>query len=165
MIAMVALGADTELLMGSSPVSVRRRAKWGECDPAGVVYMVNYAEYVVSAYEMLMTILFDERLGKIKARHGIALPAKAFTIEFYASLHPDDDFLMTVEVVDIRSKSFDVMVRGTSNEGDDIFVAKLTLVTVDPNNRSALPMPDTFARKLHSYRSACVLKDTSTKGP
>jgi acyl-CoA thioesterase FadM len=165
MIAMVALGADTELLMGSSPVSVRRRAKWGECDPAGVVYMVNYAEYVVSAYEMFMTVLFDESLGKIKARHGIALPAKAFTIEFYGSLRPDDDFLMTVEVVDIRTKSFDVMVRGTSNGGDDVFVAKLTPIAVDPRDRSALPMPDAFARRLHSYRAECVLKSTSTEDP
>lgn len=165
MIAMVALGADSELLVGSSPVSVRRRAKWGECDPAGVVYMVNYAEYVVSAYEMFMTVLFDESLGKIKAHYGIALPAKAFTIEFYGSLHPDDDFLMTVEVVDIRTKSFDVIVRGTSNGGDDVFLAKLTPIAVDPRDRSALPMPDAFARKLHSYRAECALKNTSTEDP
>ena len=56
----------TELLLSSSPVTIKRRVKWGECDPAGVVYMVNYGEYVVSAYELLMTVLLDEGLQKGK---------------------------------------------------------------------------------------------------
>ena len=123
--------AATEIVVGTNPITIRRRVKWGECDPAGVVYMVNYSEYVVSAYEIFMTVLLNEGFVKAKARHRISLPAKAFTIEFYASLRPDDDFLMTIEIVDIRAKTFDISVRGRSIQHRDLFLAKLTPIAVD----------------------------------
>src|ERR1700691_4965776 len=110
---MAEIRAATESLVESLPVTIQRRVKWGECDPAGVVYMVNYGEYVVSAYELLMTVLLEERLQKGKARHGIAFPAKAFEIEFYAPLRPDEDFLMTVEIADIRTRTFDLTICGS----------------------------------------------------
>ena len=104
--------AATEIVVGTNPITIRRRVKWGECDPAGIVYMVNYSEYVVSAYEIFMAVLLGEAFVKAKARHRVALPAKAFAIEFYASLRPDDDFLMTIEILDIRAKTFDISVEG-----------------------------------------------------
>ena len=142
----------TEIVFGTNPVTIRRRVKWGECDPAGVVYMVNYSEYVVSAYEIFMTVLLGEGFVKAKARHGIALPAKAFTIEFYASLRPDDDFLMTIEIVDIRAKTFDISVRGRSIQHRDLFLAKLTPIAVDPTKRTAASLPRTIVHKLRRYR-------------
>jgi acyl-CoA thioesterase FadM len=149
----------TELLVGSAPVTIQRRVKWGECDPAGVVYMVNYGEYVVSAYELLMAALLDEGLQKSKARHGVALPAKAFGIEFYAPLHPDEDFLMTVEIADIRTRTFDLMVRGSSVVNGSVFLAKLTPIAVDPTARTALPLPEGIVHKLRHYREACTSKN------
>jgi acyl-CoA thioesterase FadM len=149
----------TELLLGSAPVTIQRRVKWGECDPAGVVYMVNYGEYVVSAYELLMAALLDEGLQKGKARHGVALPAKAFGIEFYAPLHPDEDFLMTVEIADIRTRTFALTVRGSSVVNGSVFLAKLTPIAVDPTARTALPLPEGIVHKLRHYREACASKN------
>jgi len=148
----------TELLLGCAPVTIQRRVKWGECDPAGVVYMVNYGEYVVSAYELLMAVLLDEGLLKGKARHGVALPAKEFGIEFYASLRPDEDFLMTVEIADIRTRTFDLTVHGTSAANGRVFLAKLTLIAVDPTTRTASPLPERLVHKLAHYREDRALK-------
>src|SRR5580698_10476702 len=106
--AMVDVKVATEAVIGNLPVTIRRRVKWGECDPAGVVYMVNYGEYVVSAYEMLMAELLGDEFQKAKVELGVALPARAFKIDFIASLRPDDEFIMTAEVSDIRTKTFDV---------------------------------------------------------
>jgi acyl-CoA thioester hydrolase len=149
--------AATEIVVGTDPITIRRRVKWGECDPAGVVYMVNYSEYVVSAYEIFMTVLLNEGFVKAKARHRVALPAKAFTIEFYAPLRPDDDFLMTVEISDIRAKTFDISVRGRSIERHDFFLAKLTPIAVDPTERTATLLPRAMLQKLRRYREACAL--------
>ena len=154
--------AATEIVVGANPVTIRRRVKWGECDPAGVVHMVNYSEYVVSAYEIFMTVLLNEGFVNAKARHRVALPAKAFTIEFYASLRPDDDFLMTVEIVDISAKTFDVSVRGRSIEHHDLFLAKLTPIAVDPTTRTAALLPPAMVRKLRRYRETCALNEART---
>jgi 4-hydroxybenzoyl-CoA thioesterase len=154
--------AATEIIVGANPITIRRRVKWGECDPAGVVYMVNYSEYVVSAYEIFMTVLLNEGFVKAKARHRVALPAKAFTIEFYASLRPDDDFLMTVEIVDIRAKTFDISVRGHSIERHDLFLAKLTPIAVDPTKRTAALLPRAMVQKFRRYRESCALNEART---
>jgi acyl-CoA thioester hydrolase len=154
--------AATEIVIGANPVTIRRRVKWGECDPAGVVYMVNYSEYVVSAYEIFMTVLLNEGFVKAKARHRVALPAKAFTIEFYAPLRPDDDFLMTVEIVGIRAKTFDISVRGRSIERHDLFSAKLTPIAVDPATRMAALLPPAVVQKLRRYRETCALNEART---
>jgi acyl-CoA thioesterase FadM len=156
--------AATEIVVGANPITIRRRVKWGECDPAGVVYMVNYSEYVVSAYEIFMTVLLGEGFVKAKARHRIALPAKAFAIEFYAALRPDDDFLMTVEIVGIRAKTFDISVRGRSIARHDLFLAKLTPIAVDPAKRTAALLPRAMVRKLSRYRESCASNEART-GP
>lgn len=154
--------AATEIVVGANPLMIRRRVKWGECDAAGVVYMVNYSEYVVSAYEIFMAVLLNEGFVKAKARHRIALPAKAFAIEFYASLRPDDEFLMTVEIVDISAKTFDVSVRGRSIEHHDLFLAKLTPIAVDPTERTTALLPRAIVQKLRRYRETCALNEART---
>jgi acyl-CoA thioesterase FadM len=151
------LKMTAEIVVATSPVTVRRRVKWGECDPAGVVYMVNYSEYVISAYELFMAALLGERLQRAKIRHRVALPAKAFMIEFYASLRPDDDFLMTVQITDIRTKTFDVTVRGYSTDHCDCFLAKITPISVDPFNGAAAPLPPAITSRLHHYRETGTL--------
>jgi acyl-CoA thioesterase FadM len=153
----------TELVVGTSPVTVRRRVKWGECDPAGVVYMVNYGEYVVSAYELFMAVLLAETFQNGKTRHRMALPAKAFSIEFQASLRPDDEFLMTVAITDVRTKTFDVAVCGRSIDHQDRFLAKLTPIAVDPFERTATPLPLEVTRRLQHYRESGSLRGGWTK--
>lgn len=154
--AAMADGRATEALVGNIPVTIRRRVKWGECDPAGVVYMVNYGEYVVSAYEILMAELFGEDFQKAKARHGVALPAKAFKIDFNASLRPDDEFTMTVEISDIRTRTFDALVRGSGADRTNLFLATLTLISVRPAERSAMVLPAALVQKLERYRAVCA---------
>jgi acyl-CoA thioester hydrolase len=124
--------------------------------------MVNYGEYVVSAYELLMAVLLEEGLQKGKARHGVAFPAKAYEIEFYASLRPDEDFLMTVEIADIRTRTFDLTVRGSSVANGSVFLAKFTPIAVDPGTRAASPIPEGIVDKLWHYREACTLKNATT---
>ena len=42
----------TEAVVSKQPFTVRRRVRFGDCDPAGVVYTVQFSEYVVSAMDL-----------------------------------------------------------------------------------------------------------------
>jgi len=42
---------STEHIISAIPLVIRRRVKFGDCDPAGVVYTVTFGEYVISAAE------------------------------------------------------------------------------------------------------------------
>jgi len=82
----------------------QRRARWSECDPAGVVYTVNFCEYVASAFELFMAELLGGPLQTMKQRHGLATPARALTLEFTGPLRPDEEFVMTVAVADAQAQ-------------------------------------------------------------
>ncbi len=84
MTAMSAADTATERVIGWAPLQVLRRARWGECDPAGVVYTVNFCEYVASAFELFMAELLGGPLQTMKKQHGFAVPARALTLDFLA---------------------------------------------------------------------------------
>ena len=151
---MFAANEATERIVGRLPLKVLRRVRWGECDPAGVVYTVNFCGYVASAFELFMSELLGGPLQAAKRQHGFAVPARALTLDFLDTLQPDDQFIMTVLVTEIRTRTFDLAVTGTCS-GRDIFKAKLTPILVDPN-RLAIPIPEFLRQRLDSYRTACT---------
>ena len=151
--AMSAVDRATERVIGWAPLKVLRRVRWGECDPAGVVYTVNFCEYVASAFELFMTELLGGPLQAMKKRHGFAVPARALTLDFLGTLQPDDEFVMTVLVTDVRTRTFDLGIAGTCS-GRDIFKAKLTSISVDAA-RAAIPIPELLRQRLDSYRAVC----------
>lgn len=153
---MPALDQATEQIVEMAPLTVRRRVKWGECDPAGVVYTVNYSEYVASAFELFMAALMGGPLQAMKQRYGLATPARALTLEFLAPLRPDDEFIMTVTVADIRVRSFDLAFDARSADGDGTFRAKLAAITVAPSTRKAVPIPDVLRGALDRYKGLCA---------
>ena len=150
------MSTSTEQVIETTPLTVQRRARWGECDPAGVVYTVNYCEYVASAFELFMAELLGGPLQTMKQRHGLATPARALTLEFTGPLRPDEEFIMTVVVADVRTRTFDLMIQGCSKGGHDIFRAKLTPIAVDPETRAAVPIPGVLRERLDRYKGACA---------
>src|SRR5437868_3736297 len=138
----------TEQVIERTPLRVRRRVKWGECDPAGVVYTARFSDYVISAFELFMRHLVDEP--------GCDTPAKALSFEFRASLRPGDEFEMTVLVVDIRNRTFDLEINGRDLDGKHLFRARLTPITIQRSDRSrAIELPATLRERLESYRTSC----------
>ena len=138
----------TEQVVDLLPLRVRRRVKWGECDPAGVVYTARFSDYVISAFELFMRHLMDEP--------GCDTPAKGLSFEFRASLRPGDEFEMTVLIADIRNRTFDLDILGRDLDGKDLFRARLTPITINRGDRSrAIELPAMLRERLESYRTSC----------
>ncbi len=149
----------TEQVVERTPLRVRRRVKWGECDPAGVVYTVRFADYVISAFELFMRQLLEGEFQGAKDEHGFGTPCKALSLEFFASLRPDEEFEMTVLLAEIRNRTFDLEVLGRDLEGKDLFRARMTPITIKRGDRSrAIELPAMLRQRLEAYRSACMEK-------
>ena len=146
----------TEAVIGKLPLVVRRRVKWGDCDPAGVVYTVTFGEYVISAAELFYGALFETTPQRAKQQQGFGTPSRALSFDFRRSLYPDDEFDMTVTVADIRSRTYqlDITAR-TPDTGDVIFMAQLTPVCVAREERRSIEIPQAFRTALQTYRDAC----------
>ena len=149
---------STEHIIATRPLVIRRRVKWGDCDPAGVVYTVTFAEYVVSAAELFYGSLFETTPQRAKDLYGFGTPSRALTFDFRSSLRPDDEFDMSVTVDDIRTHTYVLGVDARTIDGVEVFRAALTPVCVARGERRAIAIPPVFRTALERYRADCAAR-------
>lgn len=136
----------TERLLSSSPVTIRRRVIWGECDPAGVVYTPRYADYVASA-----AVWFIRLVARPYLADSIGTPVKALSLEFHKTLRPDDQFDMTVLVGAVRSRTFDLAIEATGTDGARRFNAQVTPILIDRATFISALIPEGCRTSLLDY--------------
>lgn len=146
----------SERMISTRPVTVRRRVKFGECDPAGVVYTPVFSEYTLSTYQWFLSAMLGGPMFRELVRAGIDSPIKALTFEFRNMLVTEQVFDMTCRVTDIRTRTFDVEITGrsTTQVPHDIYVAKLTPIILSRAERRSIEIPKQLRAKLESYRSS-----------
>ena len=144
----------SEKMISTCPVVVRRRVKFGECDPAGVVYTPNFSEFSLSAYHFFVSALLGEPMFAAMHRVGFDSPIKALSFEFHNMLSVEQVFDMTCLVTGIRNRTFDVEITGRSvtEPPHDLFVARLTPIMVSRTERRSIAIPEVLRRQLEAYR-------------
>ncbi|SNT09475.1 acyl-CoA thioester hydrolase [Noviherbaspirillum humi] len=142
--------ATTESVINTAPFTVRRRVKWGECDPAGVVYTAQFADYVISAAELFYEYLFSMPPQRAKDRFGFGTPTRALNIDFRSSLWPDDEFDMTVAVKEIRTRTYVLQVDAVKDGQTPVFSALLTVISIARGERRAIEIPDVLRHRLQA---------------
>lgn len=132
---------------------VRRRVKWGECDPAGVVYAPRFCDYVVEAQDAFMGHLLGIPLQQRLAELDLGTPAKALQLVFHSSLRPEQAFDMHVFVSGIRVRSFDLLIEAQEPEGTRLFSARFSAVCVHHTVRESRPLPLLLRERLETYQA------------
>ena len=145
-----------EYLISERPLVVRRRVKWGECDPAGVVYTATFADYVIAAGALFGT---TPQLAKSEQQFGT--PSRALSFDFLRSLRPDEEFDMTVRVAEVRSRTYVLDIAATTPRGEAVFNARLTPVCVARPERRSIDIPPAFRQALLDYQRDCGAPTTT----
>ena len=148
--------SSTEYIVRTVPLTVRRRVKWGECDPAGVVYTVVFAEYVMSAADLFYSALFDSPPQRAKETAGFLTPSRALSLEFESWLKTDDEFDMIVTVDEVRKHTYVLNVEAKTASQVVAFRGTLTPICLSPQTRRAIELPRELRARLESYRAACA---------
>jgi acyl-CoA thioesterase FadM len=131
---------STERVVSTIPFTIRRRVRFGDCDPAGVVYTVRFSDYAVSAMDLFLShILGGPHLNELPE---VQTPIKALSFVFSAPLRPNDVFDMVVTVRGIRTHTFDLAIIATCSPGTVAFEALLTPICITTGeDRHSLPIP------------------------
>lgn len=140
-----------ERLISRAPVVVERRVRWGECDPAQIVYTPRFADYLAAAYAWFGREVL-QGVSPSLAELGLLAPAKALTLEFLRPLKPDDLFRMTVFVERIGTRSFTLRIEGTSPAGEPRFRGTISPIVVDAAAYAGVPIPPAHRAALTAYR-------------
>jgi acyl-CoA thioesterase FadM len=145
-----------EYISSVSPFTVRRIVRWTECDPAGVVYLGNFPEYLISAVHLFRDRLFGRGWIAKDNRGGYQAPGKAIAMVFQSSLWPDDVFDMEVYVGALRQRTMTLLVQARrADNGRNVFAGRVTSIFVTKDDREkTLGIPDEIRAELERYRQA-----------
>lgn len=157
---------STEYVVSESPFTVRRMVRWGECDPAGVVYTAAFSDYVISVAELFYGSLFGGTPQAVKNHHGFGTPTRALDFDFRRSLWPDDILDVRVDVAEIRTRTFTLLMTARCADGEIAFVARLTPICIRRGERASVEMPAVLRSALEQYRTRCEPHDSvATRTP
>ena len=147
--------ASREQVISIAPFTVRRVARWSECDPAGVVYTGNFTEYLISATHLFRRFVLGRDWSGIRESVHVDLPAKAISLVFNGSLWPDDVFDISLFVGDIRERTFDFVARAVRAGGSDkVFEGRLSVICVSASDRrTAVSIPHPLRARLEQQRA------------
>lgn len=129
---------------------VKRRVRFGDCDPGGVIYTPNISFYIVDAIRNFMDKILEAPMERTILDMGILPPAKAFSVEFISFMKWDDEIDITVAIKHMGTSSFTYSLAGYC-EGNHVFSAEFTQVCVDPETQKPTSMPSALRDKLEGH--------------
>lgn len=144
-----------EYVVSRLPFTVRRVVDWAECDPAGVVYAGNYAEYMFSAMRIFREHGLGEALAIASDAKDFDTPGKAMSLVFLGPLWPRDVFDMIVYAGEPRTHTMDTFVHAVRvDDGSSVFVGRSTAICVSASDRRrSVPIPDHLRLAIQDYRA------------
>jgi acyl-CoA thioesterase FadM len=149
----------TESVISTVPFTVRRRVRFGDCDPAGVVYTPRFSDYAVSAMDLFLSDLMD---GPYLDRLGVQTPLKALAFVFLAPLRPNDEFDMVVSVRELRTRTFDLAVVASIGSRA-VFEASITPICITSDGeRRSIAIPEPLRTLLTQYQQKAGTSYAST---
>ena len=133
--------------------STRIKVRFGDADPAGLVYFVNVFHY----FHVAMEEFFAARCGisyqNLMATERIGFPTVKVQAEFFTPLVYGDEAEVEVYVsrVGESSATFEYTVRRAS---DNVLCARASNIQVAMNldERRAVPVPDKYRRAFAESR-------------
>jgi acyl-CoA thioesterase FadM len=144
----------TEFVVHRDPFTVRRRVRWSDCDPAGVVYAGNFTEYLLSA-----TDLFKQNLkvgGRIMTadHREYHTPGKALSLVYLSPLWPDDVFDIAVYAGRVGTRTSDVLALASRvDDQSPVFMGRMTSIYVSrADRRQTVAIPDEVREIFGAYQ-------------
>lgn len=141
-----------EFVRSRQPFIVRRRVRWGDCDPAGVVYTGRFTEYLMGAVMLFMSDLGRGNYAKWVETLNVDTPCKGMELTFHKALWPEDDFDLTCRVGAVRESSFDILVEAARPDGSPVFSGRFSPICISRTERKRTAIPAGLLEAIAPHR-------------
>ena len=106
--------------------------RFGDCDPARIMYFPNYFDYFHAAMEDFFRDRLDTQYHLLLEHKRVSFPTVRLEVNFSAPVRFGDAVTIAVEVVRIGRSSVDLRYTGRrSSDGKQVVVATATTVATD----------------------------------
>jgi 4-hydroxybenzoyl-CoA thioesterase len=144
------------------PFIQSRIVRWGDCDPAGIIYTPRILDYAIETVETCLREVMGASWNVMREQHNIGGPTVHFECDIRKPLAPDMavDLVLTLEK--LGSSSMTSRIVCVDAEGVEYFRVLLVncFVTGDsPTDIRALPISETWRERLKTLITENATED------
>ena len=144
------------------PFIQSRIVRWGDCDPAGIIYTPRILDYAIETVETCLREVMGASWNVMREQHNIGGPTVHFECDIRKPLAPDMavDLVLTLEKLGRSSMTSRIVC--VDAEGVEYFRVLLVncFVTGDsPTDIRALPISETWRERLKT-----LITENTTEG-
>ncbi len=143
---------------GPNSFFYQRQIRFGECDPAGIVYYPRYTdmfhEVTEDWWQWALGVEFNAML-----RVGLGWPLVSLQTDFLKENRAGDFVDFELSIARIGSKSLETHIQCFRRDGEPSIRARLVQVALDVHHYRSLTIPSSIRERLEAFR------DSGTRAP
>jgi acyl-CoA thioester hydrolase len=145
-----------EEVISRRPLVVRRRVRWADCDPAGVVYTGKFSDYLLGAVNLFFNDIGGGNYMAWTRALGVDTPCKGMELTFHGALWPEDEFEMRCTVAEVREHSYDIAVEAAQADGRRIFSGRFSPICISREVRRGVEIPADYRAALARHSTGAA---------
>jgi 4-hydroxybenzoyl-CoA thioesterase len=130
--------------------TTERKIRFSHCDPAGIVYFVNFFDMVSGAVEDWFSEAFGFDAHSTFIRNRVGFPIVNTSCEFFRPCHLGDRLKLELTIAKLGRSSIEFGVTGKVGE-EEKFRARHKVVLMSLETQRALPIPMDMREKMEPY--------------
>ena len=127
-----------------------RLIRFSHCDPAGIVYFVNFFDMVSGVVEDWFREVVELPFQEMHLERRVGFPIVNTGCEFYRPTELGDTLLLELGIAKLGRSSIEFVVKG-SVKGEDKFLARHKVAMVSLDSWRALPIPEDLRARMAPY--------------
>jgi 4-hydroxybenzoyl-CoA thioesterase len=130
--------------------TTERKIRFSHCDPAGIVYFVNFFDMVSGAVEDWFGEAIGFTFNEMHIQRRVGFPIVNTGCEFFKPCHLGDRLVLELAIAHLGRSSIEFVVTGKV-AGDDKFRARHKVAMMSLETLRALPIPDDLREKMQPF--------------
>ena len=127
-----------------------RLIRFSHCDPAGIVYFVNFFDMMGGVVEDWFREAVELPFQEMHLKRRVGFPIVSTGCEFFRPARLGDTLVLELAIAHLGRSSIEFRIRG-SVAGDEKFRARHKVAMVSLDSFRPLPIPDDMRAKMVDY--------------
>ena len=127
-----------------------RLIRFSHCDPAGIVYFVNFFDMVGGVVEDWFREAIGLPFQEMHLERRVGFPIVNTGCEFFRPAHLGDTLRLELSIAKLGRSSIEFVIDG-SVAGEEKFRARHKVAMVSLESWRALPIPEDMRAKMNAY--------------
>jgi 4-hydroxybenzoyl-CoA thioesterase len=130
--------------------TTERKIRFSHCDPAGIVYFVNFFDMVSGAVEDWFGEAIGFTYNEMHIQRRLGFPIVNTGCEFFKPCHLGDRLVLALTIAKLGRSSIEFSVVGTVG-GEEKFRARHKVALMSLDSLRALPIPEDLREKMKPF--------------